>query len=318
MPSFLPSLTAAICWGLMFPIAAAALDDVDAVHITAARYGLASLALLAILRVVEGRAALRYDGQFLRVLLLGTAGFAGFNLLVYAGIPHTTPQGAALVVATMPLLTVFARWSLHGARPSRAQLGWAFLAFAGVALVLTKGDPAELVRAAGVGDLLCLIGAVCWVGYTLGAAELPGWSPLRYTALSAAAGTLSIVAVAVVADAAGWLSFPDAGRWGAIVPELAYIIVFGALVGVVAWNDGVRRLGPADASLFMNLVPVAAFAVAVAQGTRPGAVELAGAVVALIALIAANLAARRATERSAPNDPSSARPMLGFDARVPS
>jgi drug/metabolite transporter (DMT)-like permease len=318
MPSFLPSMTAALCWGLMFPIAGAALRDVDAVHLTAVRYGLASLGFLAILVLVEGRAALRYDGRFGRVFLLGTAGFAGFNLLVYAAIPHTTPQGGALVVATMPLLTVLVRWRLYDARPSRAQLGWAALAFLGVALVLTKGDPGELVRGAGVGDVLCLVGALCWVGYTLGAAGLPGWSPLRFTALSAAAGSLSIVMIAVVADVAGWLSFPDAGQWGAVGPELAYITIAGALIGVLAWNDGVKRLGPADASLFMNLVPVAAFAVAIAQGTRPGAVELSGAALALVALVGANVAARRAAERSAPNEPSAARPILGLDARVPS
>jgi drug/metabolite transporter (DMT)-like permease len=223
--------------------------------------------------------------------VLGTAGFAGFNLLSYAGLAHTTPQHAALIVATMPLITVVARWRIAGEVPARAQLAWAGLALAGVGLVITGGDPAAALRG-GAGDVLVLLAAICWVRYTLGAAEFPGWSPLRYTALSAIGGTLAIVAVAVVGDVAGWLSVPSGADLSAVAPQLAYVVVLGAIVGVLGWNAGVRRLGPADAALFMNLVPVTAFAIQAARGSSPGAIELAGAVVTLAALVGANLAGR--------------------------
>lgn len=56
-----------------------------------------------------------------------------------------------------------------------------------------------------------------------------------------------------------------------------------------AWNTGVRRLGPANAALFMNLVPVATFAVQIVRGYRPAAVGLVGAGLTVAALVAANL-----------------------------
>jgi len=291
-PSFAPSLLAVLCWGGMFPIADTAVRHVDAAHITAVRYGVASLLFLALLAVAEGRAALSFDGRFGRVLVLGTAGFAGFNLLSYAGLGHTTPQHAALIVATMPVLTVLARWRLAGERPPGPLLAAVGAAFAGVALVVVGDDPAAALHG-GTGDLLVLAAAICWVRYTLAAAsEFPGWSPLRYTALSAAAGTLSILAITGAGDALGLLSPPSGADLAAIGPALAYIVVFGAVLGVLGWNAGVRRLGPADAALFMNLVPVTTFAIEAARGSQPGPVELAGAGVTLAALVAANLVSR--------------------------
>jgi drug/metabolite transporter (DMT)-like permease len=292
-PSFVPSLSAVLCWGVMFPVAASALKRVDAAHITAVRYGVATVVFLVLLVAIEGRGALGFDGRFLRIFLLGSLGFAGFNLLSFAGLPHTTPQHASLIVATMPLLTVGARWWLAGERPGPRLLACMGVALVGVALVISNGHPSAIVSG-GTGDLLVLASAACWVRYTLGAAEMPGWSPLRYTALSAAAGTLTIFAVAIVGDLAGWLSVPSGADLGAVAPELAYVVVFGAVVGVLGWNAGVRRLGPSNAALFMNLVPVTTFTLEAVRGSTPGPFELAGAAITLAALLAANVAGRAA------------------------
>ncbi|MBI5105561.1 MAG: DMT family transporter [Solirubrobacterales bacterium] len=298
MPSFLPSLTAVLCWGAMFPIADSALQRVDAAHITAIRYGSAALVFLGLLAAVEGRRALRYEGRFGRAFVLGTAGFAGFNLLSFAGLPHTTPQHAALIVATMPLITVLARWRMTGERPATRLLACVGVALLGVALVITDGDPAAAVHG-GAGDVLVLAAAVCWVRYTLGAAEVPDWSPLRYTALSAAAGTLSIIAIAIAGDVTGVLTAPSADDVAAVAPQLAYVVVFGAVLGVLGWNAGVRRLGPANAALFMNLVPVTTFAIEAFRGAEPAPVELLGAGIAMAALVAANVAGRAPVRRPA-------------------
>jgi drug/metabolite transporter (DMT)-like permease len=51
---------------------------------------------------------------------------------------------------------------------------------------------------------------------------------------------------------------------------------------------GVAKLGPLSAGLFANFTPVITYLIAIAQGRRPDAVELAGAVIVLVALIANN------------------------------
>jgi drug/metabolite transporter (DMT)-like permease len=306
MPRYLPSLTAALAWGAMFPIAGPALDRIDAFHMTSLRYLIASAIFLALLAAVEGRRALRTEGRTLELWLLGTIGFAGFNLLTYVALGHIRPQDAALIVATAPVITVLVLWALGSGRPRGLQLALTALAFFGVAVVISRGDPSRLGGSSGAWELLVLGGVLGWISYTLAAARrFPSFSPLRYTAVTAALGTVSLVAITTIAVLAGGVDTPAASDYAAEWWRLLYIIGPAAVIAVLAWNDGIKRIGPANGSLFINLVPVVSFAIAIGQGYRPGAAELAGAAVTIGALVAANLVARRPAAQASER-PSSA------------
>ena len=103
-----------IVWGGQFVVAKSALDRVDAFWLTSARYALAVAILLALLAVVEGPAALSPRGRTFPLLVLGTLGFAGFNLLAYTGLEHARPQSASLIVALAPLLVALVLWARNG------------------------------------------------------------------------------------------------------------------------------------------------------------------------------------------------------------
>jgi drug/metabolite transporter (DMT)-like permease len=291
-----PSLVAALAWGGMFPIAASAITRIDPFSLTAIRYGVAALFFLALLKAVEGNLrASRHRELF----VLGSLGFAGFNLLSYVGLEHTEPQNAALIVALQPLLTALGLWLTTRQVPTRHTFVAMAVALFGVTLVITKGKPGALVHGEGHGgELLVLIGCACWIVYTLGAQRFPGYSPLRYTALSAVYGTLTIFAVTAVVALTGGLRFESAG---ALWWQTLYIIFIGAVVAVLAWNDGVGRIGPANGALFLNLVPVISFAIAISvQGYEPNGFELLGAALTIGALVYANLKGRARAPRARP------------------
>ena len=282
----------------MFPIADSAIKHVDAFHLTAIRYAFAALGFLALLWFFEGRRALRFEGRGLELFLFGSAGIAGFNLFAFAGLEHTTPEHAALIVATSPLITLLASAALARKAPSRTTFFFVILALVGVLLVIGRGDPAAVINGGiNSGDLLVLAGTAGFVVYTLGARRFADYSALRYTALTATGGTITVLAVTELATLAGWYSAPSLGDVGAIWWQIIYIVVIGALAAVLAWNEGVRRLGAPNAALFMNLVPVVAFVIAIVRGYQPDAAELGGAALTVAALIGANLAARQETRR---------------------
>jgi drug/metabolite transporter (DMT)-like permease len=292
--------TAGLSWGGMFPVAKHGLRHVDAFHMTSIRYTLASLAFVALLAAREGRRAIGFEGRGLRLFVLGSLGFAGFNLLSYVGLGHTRPQNAALVVATMPFLTLLVLRVRDGVRVAPAKLALMAVGFVGVVGVISRGSAGELVHGGvGGGEALVLLGALCFVFYTLGAREFPGWSPLRFTALSATLGTVTVVAITEAATIAGWEATPSGHDLAAAGPALAYIVVFGAVIAVLAWNSAVQRLGAATAVLFNNLVPITAFAIAIAGGYTPNGYELGGAALTLAAL-AAVTTLNRAAATAAP------------------
>lgn len=291
LPAAVYPLIAVLSWGAMFPIAAVALPDVDPFNITTIRYGLASVIFLAILIMVEGRGALSLEGRGVRVFLVGSLGFAGFNLLAYLALLWSQPQDVAVIVPTMPLVTVVIRWLRGESRPSPVVLGASLVALIGVLLVVTKGDPAAL--SGGLGDLLTLIAVCCWVTYTLGAAQFPMWSPLRYTALTASLGTVTIVVVTAIADSVGWQRVPSVHGLAHAWWEITFVVVLGAVAAVLSWNHGARILGAPNTALFIVLVPVVAFAIRIGQGYRPAVAEDLGAGIVVAALVAANLLGRR-------------------------
>ena len=295
-------LFSAIAWGLMFPVLALSLRHVDAANFTAARYGAASVILVGILLAVQGRRALRFDGRLREVAVLGVLGFGGFNLLGMYALGHTAPQNAALLVATTPALTTLVRWVRDGQRPRPVLLVLIATALAGAVLVITRGGTTGL-SGLGIGDLLMLGGVLCWAVYTHGSGRFPQWSPLRFSTLSALAGTVGVVTFAAVTDALGLQHPPAPADLRVVAPELAYVVLIGAVAAVLAWNTGVRRAGAPNAALFMNIVPVTAFAVAIARGYRPGWGELAGAAITVAALVAANLVHRRDAARAAAATP---------------
>jgi drug/metabolite transporter (DMT)-like permease len=152
----------------------------------------------------------------------------------------------------------------------------------------------------GWGDGLVLAGVTSFLVYTVEARSVPGFSPLRYTALTASLGWLSILAASIVADAVGLEHVPSGSAVGASLPAIAYLSLLGAVVAVTTWNLGVARLGTQDAALFTNLMPVTTFAIEIARGHHASGLELGGAALTVAALVGGNLATRRRTAAPEP------------------
>jgi drug/metabolite transporter (DMT)-like permease len=290
--------TTAVVWGGQFVVGKSALESVDAAPLSTIRYALAAALWLAVLAVLEGPRSLRLDGRGWRLFWLGSLGFAGFNLLAYTGLAHARPQSAALIVALGPLLTALVLWRRTRVRPSRATFAFLGVALVGVALVVSEGHPATIVEGAiGWGDGLVLAGVFSFVLYSLGAAEFRHLSPLRYTALTAGLGWLTMAAATAVLVGVGLAAWPSAAQLQDVTPQIAYLAIPGAVVAVLTWNAAIGAIGPQNAVLFSNLIPVTTFVIEIVRGYRPNRVEVAGAALTIAALVANNLFARRVQAR---------------------
>lgn len=310
-------LVAATAWGGLFPVAMATLSVLDPFHMTAIRYGITAIIFCGLLVLVEGPRALETEGRARRVALLGTAGFAGLSLFVFVGLQHSRPEHGAIIMATQPLIAAVAAWFLRGVRPARATLAFLGVALAGVLLVVTKGRFTGLFAGGtGFGDVMMFLGAVSWVIYTLGAAEFPSWSPLRYTALTCILSLPAILGVTAIATASGYVSTPSAGDVEAVGWQLVYIIVIASVLSVLSWNAGNKLLGVTNGVLFINFVPVTVFAIRIAQGHHFQPIEFVGAALVIAALVANNaLVTRAAAQQSAKKTGRLSPPLLAGATR---
>lgn len=300
-------IVATVSWGGMFPVMNSALRHIDPFTFTCMRYAIAGVVFLALLLAREGRASLSLRGE--RVWLawfFGTVGFAGFQFLVFLGQQRLGAGGAliaSIMMATMPMLGFLVNWVVRKAVPPIGAIAFILMSFFGVTLVITKGHYSSLVtHPQNYGaDGLIILGALCWVIYTVGASFFPRWSSVRYTTITTGLGLSSAFAVTAVLLGIHYVAVPSGHAVASIIPELAYMSLVAAFIGVLAWNTGNKILTPLNGVLFMDVVPITAYLISALVGVIPAAVQILGAAVSATALVLNNLYLRhRMTGPAAP------------------
>lgn len=300
----LACLVAVVSWGTMFPVMGSALKVMNPFLFTAIRYTAAGIMFLVFLRMREGKSAFKLDGRAVTLWLLGSCGFAGFGFLVFLGQRMAGTSGAlsaSAMMALMPMLSIIINWAFRKIRPLRWSPAFVLLSFLGVLTVVTKGDYRSLVLLSDnvPADILILLGALCWVIYTIGTAMFPKWSGVRYTALTTMMGVPTILAVNVALYLAGRNELVSLDALTSILPHIAYMVIAAGFIGVLCWNVGNKIITPVNGVLFMDVVPATTFAISAFSGYKFNPAELVGVTMTIAALIFNNLYQRTMLARAA-------------------
>lgn len=189
-----------------------------------------------------------------QIAVLAALSISSYNTLLYQAAQNTTAINLTLVGTGLPVAAFF--WSVLLLRqwPSRAAVAGTLLGLTGLLLVLSGGVFDRLLELQfNRGDTVMLFAVLSWGLYSV---LLQRWQ-LRVPGLVLMAAML-LCGVPLLLPLFLWEqaqlgSMP--ASWHA-AGAIAYTAVFASLVAYVAWNNGVKVLGPATASLFSYLVPV--------------------------------------------------------------
>ena len=217
-------------------------------------------------------------------LLLGAA-FVGIYLnqlaFVYA-IELTTASTTALIFGTLPVLTALFAIAFGIDRLSRRLWVAATLSLAGVALVAIGGEGG--LSADLIGNLLAFAGAATWGLYSVAIVPLMRhYSPYRISAIA-----LLVGAVPALLTALPQLRDQDWHLSGLVWAGFVFAVVGPLVVTNVLWFTAIDRVGPARATLVVNLQPflAALFAVVLLSETITVVQVLGGAAIAVSLLVA--------------------------------
>lgn len=264
----------AIIWGVNSSVMKAATNVMPPLVFNAARLGLAAIALVALALGVRGSSLTRRDVAAL--LGLGLIGTGLYQFFMIEGLARTRAGTTALILASGPAFVAAFGRLLGVERITRRALVGIVLSMAGIALVaLTL--PAELTRRASLlGNLLVLIGCICWSLFTVLIKPYTNRLDGRLiTAITVVGGTipLSLIALPEIPHVA-WERL-SLTTWGAIV----YAGLASMVIAYLFWNRGVRQLGPTRTSMYGNLQPLFALTAAwLMLGEHPIVWQLIGAV----------------------------------------
>jgi len=255
-------LAVMVIWAANFIVVKDAIATLPPVGFTMLRYGLASIALLVILRWYEGRIRLPRP-DVVRILVLGGLGFGLYQILWTTGL-LTIPAGdSALIIASTPVLVSVLAVVAGADTLTPMKFAGATLSFLGVVVVIAAGVGISMSGSA-VGSVLTLAAATCWASYTAFAAPvLRRHSPLVLTTWATIGGTLVLIPLGLVQLLApGALGPTQADRIVPIVLAIAYSGVLAAAIANVIVFNGVRLLGPTRVITLQSFVPAMAVVLA--------------------------------------------------------
>ena len=274
-------LIVALVWGSNFIVVKAAMQVLPPIGMSAIRFSIAALVLLALLRWREGtiRLPLRDLGAMAAV---GILGFGVYQVLWTTGLLSITAGDSALLIASTPVLTALLAVVAGSDTLTWRKLTGALVSFAGVAIVVVGGE--ELTIGASLaGALLTLGAALCWAVYTaFGAPILQRHSPLRTTAWAVAAGAVFLLVPGGVQLLAVDLAQVTPLVWSAV---LYSAIVPAGLSNVVVFH-GVKLLGPTRITAYQFLVPAFAVVLGATLLAEPVRIaQLIGGVVIVVGIL---------------------------------
>jgi len=281
--AILKVIVAVVAWGASFIATKVALRDLSPVALVWTRFlmGVLILGATAAFRRELRGIPVRDLGYF---ALLGFLGITFHQWLQSNGLVTARASTTAWIVASTPVFIAILGHALLRERLRSIEIAGIALAAAGVVLVATRGDLAELARGrfGAPGDILVLISAPNWAVFSVlsrrGLREHPPGRMMFYVMTLGWIFTTGLMLPGTGASARE-LAGLGAGGWVAV----AFLGVVCSGLAYIFWYDALALLPASKIGAFLYLEPLVAVLVAWAVLGEPlGAATLLGGGIILL------------------------------------
>ena len=199
--------------------------------------------------------------QILLIICLGLTGIAGFSFFFFIGLKHVTASRAAIIVSLNPsLITLFSIIFLRE-KFTKYKFAGIILSLIGAVIVISKGNLLEFFnKKIGYGELILLICVIFWATFSvLGKIAMKKIKPIIVVTYACLAGTLILLIPASLEGQLNQFLQYDLTVWLSIFA----MGFFGTALAFTWFYEGIDKIGPSRAGIFINFMPVFATLLAV-------------------------------------------------------
>lgn len=286
-PTYLKLLGSALFWGGTYTAGRIVVRHVEPFSASFLRFAIAAVLLVLITWRTEGGIPPLKRHQVLPVVVLGLTGVFAYNAFFLNGIRLVEAGRASMIVANNPIfIALFSAWFFRE-RLTPLKVAGILVSIFGAMVVISRGHLSSLWQGGiGKGELLILGCVASWATYSLvGKALMKDLKPLPSVMYSVLVGT---VALSIPAFLEGLMATIATYTWTDWLC-LAYLGIFGTVFGFVWFYEGIQKIGPTRAGLFINFVPLCAVVIAaVALGEALSASLVTGAVLVTVGVYLTN------------------------------
>ncbi|HOP47379.1 MAG TPA: DMT family transporter [Desulfobacteraceae bacterium] len=260
MVIYLKLLLTAFFWGGTFIAGRIVADNVGPFSASFLRFVVASVILLIINYKIEGRMPRLERRHWLPVIFLGLTGVCLYNIFFFSGLKMIDAGRAALIIALNPIAIALLSAYFFKEKLGLTRIVGILLSITGAMVVITDGNLSEIFSGSlGLGETFIFGCVLSWSAFSLiGKSITANLSPLVSISYASVAGTIGLLIPAIYEGLLKDLWKYTCSEWVSII----YLGLFGTAIGFVWYYEGIKRMGPAAASQFINFVPISAVVLA--------------------------------------------------------
>ena len=243
-------------WGSAFIAGKFAVQSFEPATIAFFRFFGAAILLFPLMWVKERnrqKPTLKDYGLF---AVLGLTGIAIYNICFFLATKHAPVIKSSLFIASNPVLIVLLSGVFLKENITRNNIIGMAIALTGVVFIITDGHLLSLFQLGFAPIDFVLMGAVVsWALYSVvGKIVLKKYSSVESTTYAVAFGTLFLLPFALVETSWQDVQQATSTTWFAI----AHMSILVTVVSFVMYYNGIKEVGAAKASIFINVMPVSA------------------------------------------------------------
>ena len=244
----------ALFWATSYPIGVWLANYRAPEAIVVVRVLTAFIFLLIIAKVYRIRILKFNEKIFYQLIALGFFGFVVHNYLMFIGLQFTTAIKGALINGAIPIVIMGLDFLLFRIVIKPAMLVGAIISFIGVLLIITDGQLGEAMKSGiGFGEALFLVAIVGWGFYSIIAKPLLDKNPAIWiTAFPCLFGGILLMPLLMQNLDNSMIMLTN--KHVVLVLVAQGLLAMG--LGFLWYYEGIKELGTASASMYLNLVPV--------------------------------------------------------------
>lgn len=184
----------------------------------------------------------------------GILGVCINNVTQFTGLQYSTVTNFTIIATLTPIVTALLSFVLIHERLHRLQWLGICSSLCGALYLLSNGSLAAILTLSfNIGDVLFFTSQVAWALYSIIVVRIiDDVSPFAIVAWSGLLGSLTTAAGAAYF---GHFELPSLLSPLALGSYL-FVIFAGGLIAMIFWNKGTGIVGPSQAAVFMNIMPL--------------------------------------------------------------
>ncbi len=253
-------LLTAIFWGGTFIAGRVIAENGNPYSAAFLRFIIASVFLILLSSKLKGSKALTKPKQILLVSLLGLTGVFLYNVFFFKGLHIIKASQASIIIAMNPIFISLFSLYFFKEKLSLPKTMGIIISVSGAIIVISKGNLSGFWNGDfGLGELYIFGCVLCWVSYSLiGKKVMLELNPLIAVTYSSVIGTMALAVPAYYEGIVIHVQNYSIMEW----LSLFYLGFFGTVLGFVWYYQGIKKLGPTKAGIFINFVPISAIVLA--------------------------------------------------------